>query len=60
MIVDFAGCWIIEVGCKYFFADLQPKSMVTKGRERREERRRLQDADSASQVVEAVSQKKHQ
>lgn len=39
MIIDFAGCWVIEVLCKKFFADLQPKSMITRGKERREQRR---------------------
>ncbi|KAL6304468.1 endoplasmic reticulum Ca-transporting P-type ATPase [Sparassis latifolia] len=39
MIVDFAGCWLIEIVCKHLFADLEPKLMVTRGRERRESRR---------------------
>lgn len=39
MIVDFAGCWVIEVLCKAMFADLEPRAMITKGRERREARR---------------------
>lgn len=43
MILDFVGCWIIEKVCKYLFADLEPKAMITKGRERRE-RRRLEEA----------------
>lgn len=42
MAVDFVGCWIIENVCKYFFADLEPRDMITKGRERREQRRRTQ------------------
>ncbi|TFK65968.1 hypothetical protein BDN72DRAFT_800527 [Pluteus cervinus] len=42
MVVDFAGCWILEKGCKYLFADLEPRKMVTKGQERRIQRRRLQ------------------
>ena len=42
MVVDFIGCWILEKGCKFLFADLEPKDMVTRGRERREERRRLE------------------
>ncbi|KAF9524952.1 endoplasmic reticulum Ca-transporting P-type ATPase [Crepidotus variabilis] len=44
MLIDFAGCWLIEVGCKYLFADLEPKPMVTRGRERREKRRALEEA----------------
>ena len=43
MIIDFAGCWLIEVTCKHFFADLDPKEMITRGRERREQRRMLQE-----------------
>jgi cation-transporting ATPase 13A1 len=39
MIVDFLGCWLVEVLCKYLFADLEPKNMITRGRERRETRR---------------------
>jgi cation-transporting ATPase 13A1 len=39
MIMDFVGCWIIERVCKYLWADLEPKAMITKGRERREKRR---------------------
>lgn len=43
MIVDFIGCWIIEVVCKHIFADLEPKAMVTRGRDRRERRRAEED-----------------
>ncbi|CAK5262273.1 unnamed protein product [Mycena citricolor] len=43
MILDFAGCWVIEMTCKHLFADLAPKRMVTKGRERREARRAEQE-----------------
>lgn len=39
MVIDFAGCWVIEVACKWLFADMQPKAMITRGRERREQRR---------------------
>ncbi|PVF98731.1 putative calcium-transporting ATPase [Serendipita vermifera] len=39
MIADFIGCWLVEVICKKLFADLAPKSIVTRGRERREARR---------------------
>jgi len=47
MIVDFMGCWVIEVICKYLFADLEPKSMVSKGRERREQRRLIEEQEKA-------------
>lgn len=39
MIIDFAGCWVIEIVCKWLFADLEPKAMITRGRERRDARR---------------------
>lgn len=45
MVVDFAGCWIIEKACKRLFADLEPKWMVTRGRERREKRRKLEEEE---------------
>ncbi|EKM53145.1 uncharacterized protein PHACADRAFT_163440 [Phanerochaete carnosa HHB-10118-sp] len=47
MVVDFAGCWLIEITCKWLFADMQPKAMITRGRERREHRR----------IAEAVEKK---
>lgn len=46
MIIDFAGCWLIELICKHLFADLEPKDMITRGRERRERRRRLQEIEA--------------
>ncbi|CAL1710696.1 unnamed protein product [Somion occarium] len=42
MLLDLAGCWVVEVVCKHLFADLKPKKMVTKGEERRENRRRIE------------------
>ncbi|KAI0079207.1 endoplasmic reticulum Ca-transporting P-type ATPase [Panus rudis PR-1116 ss-1] len=35
MIIDFAGCWIIEVTLKHFFGNIKPKKMITQGQERR-------------------------
>ena len=43
MILDFIGCWAIENVCKYLFADLEPKTIVTRGRERREKRRGVEE-----------------
>ena len=43
------GCWVVEVVCKYLFADLEPKLMVTKGRERREERRLIEERERAAE-----------
>jgi cation-transporting ATPase 13A1 len=45
MIVDLAGCWVIEKVCKHLFADLEPKEMITRGRERRERRRKLEEEE---------------
>ena len=43
MIVDFAGCYVMEKGCKFLFASLEPTELVTRGRERREKRRAQQE-----------------
>lgn len=56
MLADFAGCFLIEKGCKAAFADLEPKELVTRGRERREERRRLEEAAKALEVEEKKDQ----
>jgi len=58
MIIDFIGCWAIENVCKYLFADLEPKSIVTRGRERRERRRATEELLTQGQQV--VSEKKTQ
>lgn len=56
MIIDFGGCYVIEKGCKYLFADLEPREMVTRGRERREKRRadeaRIKAADELKELAE--------
>ncbi|KAK0440984.1 endoplasmic reticulum Ca-transporting P-type ATPase [Armillaria borealis] len=57
MIVDFAGCWVIEVVCKYLFAELEPKKMVTRGRERREKRRAQQEVEKANGIGELEAKK---
>ncbi|KAL7421973.1 putative cation-transporting ATPase 1 [Cryptotrichosporon argae] len=54
MILDFAGCWAIETGCKALFADLEPAEMVTRGRERREQRR-LEEARVKEAAKEAAA-----
>jgi len=58
MIIDFIGCWAIETVCKYLFADLEPKSLVTRGRERRERRRAREE--SLTQGRQVDSEKKTQ
>jgi cation-transporting ATPase 13A1 len=47
MVIDFIGCYLIENGCKYLFADLEPRALVTRGRERRE-KRRLEEAKKSA------------
>lgn len=54
------GCWVIEVTCKYLFADLEPKPMVTKGRERREQRRLIEEQEKAKSQDEEGSKLKVQ
>lgn len=55
MIIDFAGCWLIELACKYLFAELEPKAMITRGRERREKRRRLEEAQKATTALGLIN-----
>ncbi|PWN92733.1 putative SPF1-P-type ATPase [Acaromyces ingoldii] len=40
MAIDFVGCYIIEHGTKWLFADLKPRALIVKGSERREARRK--------------------
>lgn len=54
MVVDFVGCWLVEVVCKHLFADLEPKEMITRGRERREQRRL---AEAVARDSEAAAKK---
>lgn len=63
MILDFVGCWAIEWVCKFLFADLEPRELVTRGRERREKRRALQEEQKKieeAKKVEAEVEKKAQ
>ena len=59
MIVDFIGCFIIEQVCKRLFANLEPKPMVTRGRERRkrrraEEEKRLRESSGVDRTLSVV------
>jgi len=56
MIIDFIGCWAIENVCKYLFADLEPKSIVTRGRERRERRRAAEELIAQDQEIDKKTQ----
>ena len=60
MVIDFAGCWIIEKGCKYLFAELEPKPMITRGRERREARRAIEERERAAAIDTSAGEKKVQ
>lgn len=60
MIIDFAGCYLVEIICKALFADLAPKPIVVKGRERREKRRAEQEREAALRVAVEASEKKTQ
>ncbi|CAE6471673.1 unnamed protein product [Rhizoctonia solani] len=61
MALDFMGCWAVEHACKYLFADLEPKYLVTRGRERREARRAIDEAaaeaEKAKQELEELEKK---
>ncbi|KAF8721568.1 Endoplasmic reticulum ca-transporting p-type atpase, partial [Rhizoctonia solani] len=61
MALDFVGCWAVEHACKYLFADLEPKYLVTRGRERREARRAIEEAaaeaEKAKQELEELEKK---
>lgn len=63
MVVDFLGCYVIEVVCKYLFADLEPKPLITRGSERRIARRQeearlnmVKELDEARAAVERKAQ----
>jgi cation-transporting ATPase 13A1 len=56
MILDFVGCWAIEKVCKFLWADLEPKAMVTRGRERRERRRLEEETERLKQIIAEKSQ----
>jgi manganese-transporting P-type ATPase len=58
MVIDFVGCFIIEVSCKYLFADLEPKEFVKRGWERRVERRRLEEEAKANELELSAAAKK--
>jgi cation-transporting ATPase 13A1 len=51
MAIDFVGCWVVEVICKYLFADLAPKPLVTRGAERRVKRREQQERERQEREI---------
>jgi cation-transporting ATPase 13A1 len=61
MLIDYGAAWVIEVVMKALFSDNRPKAIVTKGIERREERRRLEALEEARREaaeVEAAGEEK--
>ena len=60
MIIDFIGCYLIEQVCKALFADLEPKELVTRGRERREKRRAVEALETAKKALEEIKVKKEE
>lgn len=61
MAFDFVGCWFVELACKHLFADLEPKPLVTRGRERREARRAIEvreaEIEKAKREMEELEKK---
>lgn len=55
MVIDFAGCWLVEIICKALFADLAPKPIVLRGKERREKRRAEEEKAAAAAAALAVT-----
>ncbi|KAL0958887.1 hypothetical protein HGRIS_014206 [Hohenbuehelia grisea] len=60
MVIDLVGCWLIEVLCKLAFAELEPKPMITRGRERREKRRALEEKHALENGAASATEKKVQ
>ncbi|KAG6371009.1 hypothetical protein JVT61DRAFT_10730 [Boletus reticuloceps] len=60
MVVDIAGCWVIEMVCKYMFADLEPKPLIMHGQEQREQRQKEQVRMADQAGAEAAEEKKSQ
>lgn len=54
MVGDFALCYLIEIVCKALFADLEPKPMITRGRERREARRAEEERKRDAEAMAAL------
>lgn len=54
MIIDYAGCWIIEKTLKYFFSDYKPKDIAVRRKDQieREEARKKLEAEEAERKKE--------
>ncbi|TFK47374.1 hypothetical protein OE88DRAFT_1706075 [Heliocybe sulcata] len=60
IVVDFIGSSIVEIVCKWLFADLEPKKMITRGWERREKRRQQEELAKVQSTVDGIAEKKSQ
>ncbi|PWN24374.1 putative SPF1-P-type ATPase [Jaminaea rosea] len=58
MAVDYFGAMAIEWGAKALFADLEPKALIVRGRERREKRRKAL-SDNLAELT-AIAEKRAQ
>lgn len=43
MVFDYGGAYVGEALMKYFFIDKKPKELITRGRDRREKRRKAEE-----------------
>ncbi|KAK4050538.1 putative cation-transporting ATPase 1 [Microbotryomycetes sp. JL221] len=56
MAVDYVGAWGIDKVMKHFFANNKPKAIITRGIERRLERRKLEQAEKVKQDTSQAEQ----
>lgn len=55
MLLDFGGAMLLEFFAKRLFSDVRPKAMVTKGIERREARRKVEDEELRASLEQKKS-----
>ncbi|EJT45920.1 hypothetical protein A1Q1_05645 [Trichosporon asahii var. asahii CBS 2479] len=56
MVADFALCFLVERACKALFANLEPAELVTRGRERREARRAIEEKEAAQKQLPEIEE----
>ncbi|KAG0149092.1 hypothetical protein CROQUDRAFT_89665 [Cronartium quercuum f. sp. fusiforme G11] len=56
MLLDFGGSFLLEIIAKHLLSDVHPRPMVTKGLERRESRRKIEEAEVAR--LKAIAEEK--
>ena len=54
MMIDYAGCWIVEEGLKRVFSDFRPKDIAVRRRDQveREEERRKKEVEEKMKMDE--------